>query len=158
MRATIYLEVQLMPGGRMGTTLSQDQASIQGWQQGKHPLPMTPCEVCLKSASPCQVPCVSGSSLQVIKSSRGPNMSYCWSFRRLLAGCRGQAANPIAHVLQAIGEPLDLIEYNSWNVVLPEGQFLTEVCLLFCRYFVQIGPSHSANTCMKFRDFLRHPN
>ena len=41
---------------------------------------------------------------------------------------RGQAANPIAHVLQAIDEPLDLFEYNSWNVILPEGQFLTEVC------------------------------
>ena len=41
--------------------------------------------------------------------------------------CRGRGANPIAHVLQAIDEPLDLIEYNRWNVVLPEGQFLTEV-------------------------------
>ena len=47
-----------------------------------------------------------------------------------MRGClvrRGQGANPIAHVLQAIGEPLDLIEYNRWNVILPEGQFLTEV-------------------------------
>ena len=41
--------------------------------------------------------------------------------------CRGRGANPLAHVLQAIDEPLDLIEYNRWNVVLPEGQFLTEV-------------------------------
>ena len=40
---------------------------------------------------------------------------------------RGRGANPLAHVLQAIDEPLDLMEYNSWNVVLPEGQFLTEV-------------------------------
>lgn len=47
----------------------------------------------------------------------------------LHAAHRGQAANPIAHVLQAIDEPLDLIEYNSWNVVLPEGSFLTEVCI-----------------------------
>lgn len=30
-------------------------------------------------------------------------------------------------MLQAIDEPLDLIEYNRWNVFLPEGQFLTEV-------------------------------
>lgn len=43
---------------------------------------------------------------------------------------RGPGANPIAHVLQAIDEPLDLIEYNRWNVILPEGQFLTEVRLL----------------------------
>jgi len=41
--------------------------------------------------------------------------------------CSGRGANPIAHVLQAIDEPLDLIEYNRWNVFLPEGQFLTEV-------------------------------
>ena len=40
---------------------------------------------------------------------------------------RGRGANPLAHVLQAVGEPLDLLEYNSWNVILPEGQFLTEV-------------------------------
>lgn len=42
-------------------------------------------------------------------------------------GRRGRGANPIAHVLQAIDEPLDLIEYNRWNVILPEGEFLTEV-------------------------------
>lgn len=42
-------------------------------------------------------------------------------------GHRGRGANPIAHVLQAIDEPLDLIEYNRWNVILPEGEFLTEV-------------------------------
>ncbi|BDA51137.1 Prolycopene isomerase, chloroplastic [Coccomyxa sp. Obi] len=40
---------------------------------------------------------------------------------------RGRAANPIAHVLQAIGEPLDLLTYNKWNVLLPEGTFMTEV-------------------------------
>ncbi|CAL5229088.1 g12346 [Coccomyxa viridis] len=39
----------------------------------------------------------------------------------------GRGANPLAHVLQAIDEPLDLIEYNRWNVFLPEGQFLTQV-------------------------------
>ena len=41
--------------------------------------------------------------------------------------CRGRAANPIAHVLEAIGEPLDLLTYNNWNVLLPEGTFMTEV-------------------------------
>jgi hypothetical protein len=40
---------------------------------------------------------------------------------------RGRGANPIAHVLQAIDEPLDLLQYNRWNVLVPEGQFLTEV-------------------------------
>lgn len=32
----------------------------------------------------------------------------------------GPAANPLALVLQAIEEPLDLIPYNAWNVVVPE--------------------------------------
>ena len=43
----------------------------------------------------------------------------------------GAAANPLALVLKAIDEPLDLIEYNQWNVLLPEGEFLTQV-LLHC--------------------------
>ena len=30
----------------------------------------------------------------------------------------GRAANPLSHVMQAIGESLDLIEYNCWNLVL----------------------------------------
>ena len=40
---------------------------------------------------------------------------------------RGREANPLAHVLQALGEPLDLLKYKTWNVLLPEGEFLTEV-------------------------------
>lgn len=43
---------------------------------------------------------------------------------------RGPAANPLALVLQAIGEPLDLIEYHRWNVLVPEapaGGFVTGV-------------------------------
>jgi phytoene dehydrogenase-like protein len=39
----------------------------------------------------------------------------------------GRAANPLAQVLQAIGEPLDLIEYNTWNILVPEGEYLTEI-------------------------------
>jgi phytoene dehydrogenase-like protein len=33
---------------------------------------------------------------------------------------RGPAANPLALVLQAIHEPLELLQYNEWNVLLPE--------------------------------------
>jgi hypothetical protein len=40
---------------------------------------------------------------------------------------RGKDANPLAHVLQAIGEPLECVQYNTWNVLVPEGQFLTRV-------------------------------
>ena len=32
----------------------------------------------------------------------------------------------MAHVLQMIGEELDLIQYDNWNVLLPEGTFLTQ--------------------------------
>ncbi|KAK9814184.1 hypothetical protein WJX72_001911 [[Myrmecia] bisecta] len=40
-------------------------------------------------------------------------------------GQRG--ANPLAHILRAIGEPLELIRYDTWNVILPEGSWLTQV-------------------------------
>ena len=40
---------------------------------------------------------------------------------------RGKDANPLSHVLQAIGEELELIQYDTWNVLVPEGQFLTRV-------------------------------
>jgi hypothetical protein len=43
---------------------------------------------------------------------------------------KGKEGNPLAHVLEAIGEPLELIQYNTWNVIVPEGQFLTKVCAL----------------------------
>jgi phytoene dehydrogenase-like protein len=33
---------------------------------------------------------------------------------------RGPAANPLALVFQAINEPLKLLQYNEWNVLLPE--------------------------------------
>ena len=29
--------------------------------------------------------------------------------------------------MQAIGEPLDCIYYNSWNVIIPEGTFLSRL-------------------------------
>lgn len=54
----------------------------------------------------------------------------CFASRALILIClhgRGRGANPIAHVLQAIGEPLELLQYDSWNVLLPEGEFLTRV-------------------------------
>lgn len=39
----------------------------------------------------------------------------------------GRAANPLSHILTAIDEPLDLIQYNTWNILVPEGEYLTEV-------------------------------
>ncbi|KAF6250576.1 hypothetical protein COO60DRAFT_1705674 [Scenedesmus sp. NREL 46B-D3] len=44
-----------------------------------------------------------------------------------LPSSRGKDANPLAHVLQAIGEPLECVQYNTWNVLVPEGQFLTRI-------------------------------
>lgn len=52
---------------------------------------------------------------------------YVGRAQKLGVACRGRGANPIAHVLQAIGEPLELLRYNKWNVILPEGQFMTQV-------------------------------
>ena len=46
---------------------------------------------------------------------------------RSLVPCAGVAANPLAHVFQAVEEPLPLIEYDKWNVIVPEGEFLTRV-------------------------------
>lgn len=40
---------------------------------------------------------------------------------------KGKEANPLGHVLQAIGEPLECVYYDTWNVVVPEGTFLTRV-------------------------------
>lgn len=40
---------------------------------------------------------------------------------------RGKEANPLGSVLQVIGEELDLLKYDTWNVVVPEGKFLTRV-------------------------------
>lgn len=56
---------------------------------------------------------------------------------------RGRGANPLAHVLQALGEPLELLRYKTWNVVTPEGRFLTEVgAEQFCDVLQQIrGPA-----------------
>lgn len=55
---------------------------------------------------------------------------------------RGREANPLAHVLQALGEELDLLTYKNWNVLLPEGTFLTEVgASQFCDVLQQVrGP------------------
>lgn len=55
---------------------------------------------------------------------------------------RGRGANPLAHVLQALGEELDLLTYKNWNVLLPEGTFLTEVgANQFCDVLQQVrGP------------------
>jgi len=54
----------------------------------------------------------------------------------------GRAANPLAHILSAIDEPLELIEYNTWNILVPEGEYLTEVGNdQFCSVLRQIrGP------------------
>lgn len=57
---------------------------------------------------------------------------------------RGRAANPLSHVLQAIGEPLDLIEYNCWNLVLASvccvplhcgaAELAGRLCMHHCAY------------------------
>ncbi|KAJ7946563.1 Prolycopene isomerase chloroplastic [Quillaja saponaria] len=40
---------------------------------------------------------------------------------------RGRQANPLAQVLDALGESLPCAKYDSWMVYLPEGEFLSRI-------------------------------
>lgn len=40
---------------------------------------------------------------------------------------RGPQANPLAQVLDALGEPLPCANYDSWMVYIPEGEFLSRI-------------------------------
>jgi len=40
---------------------------------------------------------------------------------------RGPQANPLAQVLDALGETLPCATYDSWMVYIPEGQFLSRI-------------------------------
>ncbi|CAM6125241.1 unnamed protein product [Calypogeia fissa] len=40
---------------------------------------------------------------------------------------RGQLANPMAQVLDALGEDVECAKYDSWMVYLPEGDFLSKI-------------------------------
>ncbi|XP_031259176.1 prolycopene isomerase, chloroplastic [Pistacia vera] len=40
---------------------------------------------------------------------------------------RGLQANPLAQVLDALGEPLPCVNYDSWMVYVPEGEFLSQI-------------------------------
>lgn len=69
---------------------------------------------------------------------------------------RGRGANPLAHVLQALGEPLDLLQYKHWNVVLPEGTFLTEVgASQFIDVLHQIRGPEAAEEWRRLQEFMR---
>ena len=99
MRAMTFLGELLTPGSRMDITLSLGPPCTLG---------------CPRGGSLSQLSCVEPGSTLILGL--------------ILACCgRGKSANPMAHVLQMIGEDLDLIQYNQWNVLLPEGTFLTQV-------------------------------
>uniref|UniRef100_A0A2P2MQW8 Uncharacterized protein MANES_07G025600 n=1 Tax=Rhizophora mucronata TaxID=61149 RepID=A0A2P2MQW8_RHIMU len=40
---------------------------------------------------------------------------------------RGPQANPLAQVLDALGESLPCVNYDSWMVYVPEGEFLSHI-------------------------------
>ncbi|XP_020106139.1 prolycopene isomerase 2, chloroplastic [Ananas comosus] len=40
---------------------------------------------------------------------------------------RGPQANPLAQVLDALGESVECASYNSWMVYIPEGEFLSRI-------------------------------
>ncbi|EFN55141.1 hypothetical protein CHLNCDRAFT_35537 [Chlorella variabilis] len=69
---------------------------------------------------------------------------------------RGRGANPLAHVLQALDEPLDLLPYRTWNVVLPEGSFLTEVgASQFCDVLEQVRGPEAVQEWRRLQEFIR---
>ncbi|CAK9882103.1 unnamed protein product [Sphagnum jensenii] len=40
---------------------------------------------------------------------------------------RGPQANPLAQVFDALGEAVDCVQYDSWMVHIPEGQFISRI-------------------------------
>eukprot|EP00210_Caulerpa_lentillifera_P005752 g5499.t1 len=72
---------------------------------------------------------------------RAGGAAHCWQARTksgmytfesgpsLYSGMksRGTDANPLGSVFHAIKEELDLVEYNSWNIYFPEGQWNAKV-------------------------------
>ncbi len=53
-----------------------------------------------------------------------------------------QSANPLRHVLNAIGEDADWLTYDTWGCCLPEGQFNTQVGAdQFCEVLASLGKS-----------------
>ncbi|XP_066350868.1 uncharacterized protein [Miscanthus floridulus] len=40
---------------------------------------------------------------------------------------RGPQANPLAQVLDALGQSVPCVSYDSWMVYVPEGQFLSRI-------------------------------
>lgn len=40
---------------------------------------------------------------------------------------RGPQANPLSQVLDALGEPIPCVKYDSWKVYVPEGEFLSRI-------------------------------
>lgn len=68
----------------------------------------------------------------------------------------GREANPLAHVLQAIDEPLDLIRYTQWNVLVPEGQFLTQVgASQFCDVLAKVRGPEAVAEWQRLQEFMR---
>lgn len=67
-------------------------------------------------------------------------------------------ANPLGLVLKAIGEPLDLIKYDTWNVIIPEGTFLTRVGAEDFENLLQkvpLGGAAAVQEWRAFREFMR---
>ena len=118
-RAIASQGARRMPGCRTGITLSRAPVSTLAWRAGAHVNRV----LCASGAPYLGLPY---QNLHQTRSEMPCCAAACSSMLADRVFCghgRGRGANPLAHVLQAIDEPLDLMEYNSWNVVLPEGQF-----------------------------------
>ena len=80
----------------------------------------------LRQRHACRLACIIRSSVWCVQDGyhfeSGPSL-----YSGMAA--RGRAANPLSHVMQAIGESLDLIEYNCWNLVLASSSHCVSLCL-----------------------------
>ncbi|KAL4858768.1 Prolycopene isomerase 1 [Chlorella vulgaris] len=60
-------------------------------------------------------------------------------------GGRGRGANPLAHVLQALDEPLDLLRYKTWNVGATQ----------FCEVLQQVRGPEAVAEWQRLQVFMR---
>jgi phytoene dehydrogenase-like protein len=45
----------------------------------------------------------------------------------LYSGLSGRSPNPLWQLLQALDQPLECLQYDSWGCFVPEGEFVTQV-------------------------------
>lgn len=112
-----------------------------------------PVARCQQTVRCCRKHAVNATARHVISQTRTP---ACRPEHFAFAESAGRAANPLAQVLQAIDEPLELIEYNTWNILVPEGEYLTEVKFeQLCMFGTELATLHVAGVSHSHKAILR---